>query len=90
MSTSGPSADPRAVRVHVDDKGLTIDLADGRRLIVPLTWSPRLLHATPEQRRNCQLIGDGQGIYWPDVDEDLNVEGLLRGSAASDGPRRVV
>jgi hypothetical protein len=83
MTASVPDPDPRAVRVRVDDDGLAIDLADGRRLIVPLAWSPRLLRATPAQRRNCRLIGDGQGIHWPDVDEDLSVEGLLRGSAPS-------
>jgi hypothetical protein len=59
-------------------------LADGRTIIVPLAWFPRLLHATPEQRRRWELLGDGEGIHWPDVDEDLSVAGLLRGAPAHD------
>lgn len=76
------------MRVHTDDRHLTVDLADGRRLSVPLAWSIRLLQATPEQRRNCRLIGDGQGIHWPDLDEDLSVEGLLRGSDSTGDSRQ--
>ena len=90
MSSSGPSVDPRAVDVGVDDDNLTVDLADGRRVTVPLAWFPRLLHASPGERRNWRLIGDGQGIHWPDVDEDLSVSGLLRGAASPEGSKRVV
>ncbi len=90
MTSSRPSVDPRAVAVTVDDDTLSVDLADGRRVIVPLVWFPNLLHAQPAQRRNWRLIGDGQGIHWPDVDEDLSVEGLLRGAAAPDASRRAV
>lgn len=90
MTSSGPSVDPRAVDVETDDDNLTVDLADGRRLTVPLAWFPRLLHATSVQRRNWRLVGDGQGIHWPDLDEDLSVGGLLRGSAAPDASRRAV
>jgi hypothetical protein len=82
--------DPRAVDVATDDDNLTVDLADGRRLIVPLVWFPRLLHATADQRRNWRLLGDGQGIHWPDVDEDLSVSGLLRGTGAPQASRGAV
>ena len=90
MTTSGPSVDPRAVRVSVGEDELTVDLADGRRVSVPLVWFPRLLHADPAQRENWRLLGDGQGINWPDLDEDLSVEGLLRGAAAPGASRRAV
>lgn len=90
MSSSRPSLDPRAVDVATDDDDLVIDLADGRRLSIPLAWFPRLLHASPDQRRNWRLLGDGQGIHWPDVDEDLSVSGLLRGTAAPEVSGRAV
>ncbi len=89
-SSPSPSVDPRAVDVATDNDNLTVDLADGRRLTVPLAWFPRLLHASPAQRRNWRLLGDGHGIHWPDVDEDLSVSGLLRGTAASEASRRAV
>ena len=59
-------------------ESLHVVLADGRELTAPLAWFPRLLDATPEQRRNWRLIGRGQGIHWPDVDEDISVASLLR------------
>jgi hypothetical protein len=72
-----------AVRdVHFSEDTLSVDLADGRTITVPLVWYPRLLDATPEQRKNWQIIGAGYGIHWPDVDEDLSTEGLLRGAPA--------
>jgi len=80
MSSSLPSADPRAKEVSISDDELSVLLADGRRISVPLVWFPRLLHATPAQRSNYQLLGEGQGIHWPEVDEDLSVAGLLRGT----------
>ncbi len=84
MSSSMASADPRAKEVLVSDAHLSVLLADGRRITVPLAWYPRLLHATREQRENFELLGDGQGIHWPDLDEDLSVAGLLRGTPAPD------
>jgi hypothetical protein len=90
MNSSSPSADPRAVDAATDDDNLSVDLADGRRLTVPLAWFPRLLHASVEQRSNWQLLGDGLGIHWPEIDEDLSVSGLLRGAAAPDAPRRAI
>jgi len=73
--------------VHVELAG---ELADGRKVTVPLTWSPRLLRADEEQRANRRLVADGQGIHWPGIDEDLSVEGPLRGTAAPGKPRRAV
>lgn len=90
MTTSRPSVDPRAVAVSVGEDELSVDLADGRRLSVPLAWFPRLLHAQHAQRQNWRLLGDGQGINWPDIDEDLSVEGLLRGAVAPGASRRAV
>jgi hypothetical protein len=81
MSSSVIEIRPKAREVSVGDDELTVLLADGRRISVPLAWFPRLLHATADQRRNFELLGDGEGIYWPDIDEDLSVAGLLRCSA---------
>ncbi len=61
---------------------LRVDLLDGRTIMVPLAWYPRLLHATPAQRANWVRAGGGYGIHWPDLDEDLSVDGLLRGLPA--------
>jgi hypothetical protein len=66
----------------LSDSQLTICLKDGRTPSAPLAWFPRLLNASPEQRSNFQLLGDGEGIHWPDIDEDLSVAGLLRGVRA--------
>lgn len=89
MSTSVPDADPRAVRVTVADDELSVELADGRRIVVPLVWFPRLLHATSAQRATWRLVGDGLGIHWPEIDEDVSVAGLLRGASSPDAARRV-
>jgi uncharacterized protein DUF2442 len=70
----------QAREVSVSDDELIVLLADGRRISVPLAWFPRLLHATTEQRQNFELLGEGEGIHWPDVDEDLRVAGLLHGA----------
>jgi hypothetical protein len=82
MSSSIVEANPRAQQVEVTEDDLIVSLADGRRVSVPLAWFPRLLHATPAQRAKWQLLGDGEGIHWPDVDEDLSVAGILRGAPA--------
>ena len=70
----------RVIEAACTEDKLVVDLADGRSISVPLAWYPRLLHATPHQRANWQIAGAGFGIHWPDVDEDLSVEGLLRGA----------
>ena len=74
--------DPRAVSVTVGDDAIAAHLADGRIISVPLAWSWRLADATPAQRRHYVLIGDGAGIHWPDVDEDISVRGMLEGMPA--------
>jgi hypothetical protein len=83
VSSSLPSVDPRIKEVTLTDDELIVSLADGRRLAVPLVWFPRLLRATTAQRQNYELLGDGVGIHWPDIDEDLSVAGLLRGSPSA-------
>lgn len=82
MTTSMPNPGERVTDVRFDDDSMSVDLADGRTITVPLAWYPRLLHATPEQRLNWQLSGAGFGIHWPDVDEDLGTTGLLLGLRA--------
>ena len=78
MTTSALRLDASAVDVRFDDALLRVTLADGRELAAPIEWFPRLRDATAEQRANCRLIGHGQGIHWPDIDEDISVAGLLR------------
>jgi hypothetical protein len=80
-------ADERVKDVLVSDETLSVNLMDGRTIIVPLAWYPKLLDATPEQRANWQTGGGGYGIHWPDIDEDLSTEGLLRGAPAPRKPK---
>ena len=70
---------PEAMTVEVTDDTLTAELSDGRTVSVPLSWYPRLIHATQEERQNWRLIGAGEGIHWPALDEDISVEMLLGG-----------
>ena len=78
MPISAVKPDATAVDVRVTDDNIHVVLADGREVTAPLAWSPRLADATPEQRKNWRLIGRGQGIHWPDVDEDISVASLLK------------
>ena len=82
MTTSDPKPGERVVDVRFDDDTMSVDLADGRTITVPLAWYPRLLDATPAQRNNWQACGGGFGIHWPDLDEDLSTQGLLAGAPA--------
>ena len=82
MHSLVPETDVRAMNVVLDDARLVVDLMDGRTIAVPLAWYPRLANATPQQRSHWQLAGGGDGIDWPDIDEDLSTEGLLRGAHA--------
>ncbi|MFN3624754.1 MAG: DUF2442 domain-containing protein [Hyphomicrobium sp.] len=77
---------PEAVGLSVTDDVLSVELSDGRTLTVPLAWYPRLLHATAAERAQWRLIGKGEGIHWPTIDEDISVEALIAGrpSAESD------
>ena len=70
--------------VEVTEDSLVVDLADGRTTSVPLAWYPRLLHAAPEERDNWRLIGEGEGIHWPDLDEDISVENVLFGKPSQE------
>ena len=85
MATSNIKPGERVKDVHFTEDTSSVDLIDGCTIVVPLTRYPRLLHATPEQRAHWQICGGGYGIHWPDIDEDLSTEGLLRGAPA---PRR--
>jgi hypothetical protein len=82
MTTSEGRSGERVKAVRFTDDALIVDLLDGRTISAPLVWYPRLLSATPAQRANWRVAGGGFGIHWPDVDEDLSTEGLLRGASA--------
>ena len=82
MNILAPKTDERVEAVHFTRDSLVVDLMDGRSISVPLAWYPRLLKATPKQRALWEICGGGYGIHWPDIDEDLNTEGLLRGARA--------
>lgn len=79
MTTLVLEQPPRAASVNVSGQFLVIELADRRSLSVPLDWYPRLFHASDSQRRNCQILGEGYAVEWPDLDEHIGVEGLLAG-----------
>jgi hypothetical protein len=85
MSISTVEIDiPNAQNVTVTDDTLCVDLRDGRTISVPLSWFPRLAHAEASERDNWRLIGQGQGIHWEDLDEDISVEGLLAGKPSGE------
>ncbi len=88
MSTAVDVMLPRLMNVKVTGEEIVAYLVDGRTISVPLAWSWRLSEATPEQRSNFQVIGDGLGIHWPDIDEDISVEGMLYGLPARRPKRR--
>lgn len=73
--------------ITITDEALTVDLADGRTISVPLAWYPRLLHGRPEERQQWRLIGHGQGIHWPPLDEDISVENLVAGKPSGESQR---
>src|SRR5262245_37278126 len=75
---------PLATAVAVTDDTLTVELTDGRSISAPLAWYPRLLHASSAERRNWQLIARGEGIHWPDVDEDISVSSLIAGRPSAE------
>jgi hypothetical protein len=75
---------PTAIHVILSDDSLTVDLSDGRTITVPLSWYPRLVHGTEQERATCQLIGRGEGIHWPQLDEDIKVEDLIAGRPSAE------
>jgi len=80
MSTLAIKTDERVKTVRITEDSLVVDLMDGRTISVPLAWYPRLVNAEPKLLRNWTIAGAGYGIHWPDLDEDLSTEGLLRGA----------
>jgi len=82
------ASEPLAQSVEVTDDLITVRLTDGRTISVPLAWSWRLSDATPAQRRKFEIIGSGQGIHWPDLDEDISVRGMLEGIPAKRPTRK--
>ena len=87
MTTSIIERQARAQTVTVTEDELTVALEDGRTISVPLVWFPRLLHATPAERANWRLIGEGEGIHWPELDEDIAVAHLLAGIPSQESQR---
>jgi hypothetical protein len=76
------NSQPRIVTLEVTDDAIAARLTDGRTISVPLAWSWRLSNATPEQRSRFEMIGDGEGVHWPDIDEDISARGMLQGMPA--------
>jgi Protein of unknown function (DUF2442) len=83
MNISAKVTDERVLDVRFDEHSLIVDLMDGRTISAPIAWYPRLANSTPEQRGHWEKCGGGYGIHWPDIDEDLSTEGLLRGAPAA-------
>jgi Protein of unknown function (DUF2442) len=79
--------DALAVTVSVNAAEVSVDLHDGRTIIAPLAWFPRLVHATTKERNNWRLMGKGMGIHWPDLDEDISISNLLRGQPSGESQR---
>jgi hypothetical protein len=82
MSIAAPLVEPRITDLRVTEAEITAYLVDGRTVSVPLAWSWRLSEASPEQRSCWEILGDGAYIHWPDVDEDISIEGMLYGGPA--------
>jgi hypothetical protein len=89
MGSLALAADERVERVRFKGDSLIVSLKDGREISVPLAWYPRLQNASASQRRNFKLAGGGYGIHWPEIDEDLSTEGLLRGAPSPEATRAV-
>jgi len=81
---SSLTADIKANNIVITDDSLTVELNDGRSISAPLAWYPRLLHGTFEERKNWRLIGDAEGIHWPDLDEDISIQNLLLGKRSGE------
>ena len=86
MGILAVNADERVASVEFGDDLLVVGLKDGRRISVPVEWYPRLAHASRTQLQNWEICGAGYGIHWPDLDEDISTEGLLRGAPAPNKP----
>jgi hypothetical protein len=87
MTTSSVATESAAAQnVRVTDRALVVELRDGRVVSVPLAWYPRLADGSPRERRRWELLGPGIGIHWPDLDEDISIEGLLQGLPSGESP----
>ncbi len=87
MTTSSVATETAAAQnVRVTDHALVVELRDGRVVSVPLAWYPRLAEGSPRERRRWELLGPGIGIHWPDLDEDISIEGLLQGLSSGESP----
>lgn len=90
MSSSQPETGEAVVRnVAVTADSIVVDLADGRSFSVPISWYPRLAHGTPGERANWELIGGGEGIHWPLLDEDVHVSNLIAGRASNESEKSI-
>jgi len=87
MTTLTLETEPLATKVEVTEDRLTVELADGRSITVPLSWYPRLMNGTVQERQHWQLLGDGYAIEWPDLDEHIGIEGLLAGRRSSESAK---
>jgi hypothetical protein len=87
MSTLVLETEPTVMQVTITNEKLMVELADGRIIVVPLEWYPRLMYGTPEERQNWQLLGDGYAIEWPDLDEHIGIEGLLAGRRSGESQK---
>ncbi|CAN5644627.1 DUF2442 domain-containing protein [soil metagenome] len=86
-SSTTETAVVRAETVVITDDAISVELSDGRSISAPLAWYPRLLHGTPEERSDWRLVGQGTGIHWPVLDEDVSVQNLLSGQASGESQR---
>ena len=88
MSSSAPELTrPTAISVAVTDSAIEVDLADGRSLSVPISWYPRLSHASKQERDKWSFIGGGSGMHWPELDEDISVEALIAGKPSNESQK---
>ncbi len=87
MASSILTANVTIQNVETTDESIRVSLSDGRVVTVPISWYPRLSHARPEHRAQWELIGQGHGIHWPELDEDISVENILFGQPSGEGPR---
>ena len=87
MNTLVLEVEPTAVSITVTDDKLIVDLEDGRSLVIPLEWYPRLAYGSSRERHNWQLLGDGYAIEWPDLDEHIGIEGLLAGRRSGESKK---
>jgi hypothetical protein len=85
-SSAAETTLPLAVAVEAHEGSLAFMLSDGRTISIPLSWYPRLAEATPSERNNWRLIGRGEGVHWPDLDEDVSVDAVVRGKASGEAP----